>query len=88
MKILKFGAIWCKECLVMRPVWDEIEEKILDLATEYYDADEHFEVLKDYNIKDIPVCIFVDNNGQEFLRLEGPQNKEELIKIIQENLGR
>ena len=40
MKVLKFGAIWCKECLVMRPMWGEIEKEIPDLETEYHDADE------------------------------------------------
>ena len=28
MKILKFGAVWCMQCLVMRPIWEEIEAEI------------------------------------------------------------
>ena len=84
MKILKFGAIWCKECLVMRPVWEEVEEEIPALKTEYYDADEHPDLLKKYSIKDIPVFIFLDKSGKEFLRLEGMHNKEEIIRIIKD----
>ena len=86
MRVLKFGAIWCKECLVMKPIWQEVEEEILELKTEYYDADEHPELLKKYGIKDIPVFIFLDKDDNEFLRLEGMQNKEELIKVIRENI--
>lgn len=88
MKVLKFGAIWCKECMVMRPMWQEIEGEILGLETEYFDADENPEKLKEYNINDIPVFVFLDKEGNEFLRLEGLQNKEELIKIVKENISR
>ena len=88
MKALKFGAIWCKDCLVMRPMWSEIEEEFEDLETEYFDADENPEKLKEYEVEDIPVFIFLDKDGKEFLRLKGVQNKEELIKIVKENLNK
>ncbi len=88
MKVLKFGAIWCKECMVMRPMWEKIESKIPELKTEYFDVDEHPEKLKEYNITDIPVFIFLDKEGKEFMRLEGIQNQEELEKIVQENLNK
>ena len=61
MKVLKFGAIWCKECLVMKPMWQDIEASIPELVAEYYDADENPEVLEKYSVKDIPVFIFLDN---------------------------
>ena len=86
MKVLKFGAIWCKECLVMKPMWQEIEESTPELKTEYYDADENPEILEKYQVKDIPVFIFLDKNDKEFLRLQGVQNKEDLINSVEENL--
>lgn len=86
MKVLKFGAIWCAECLVMKPMWQEIESEIAGLETIYYDADENSDKLKEYGVTDIPVFIFLDRNGVEILRLEGVQNKDELIKVIKENL--
>ena len=88
MKILKFGAIWCKECLVMKPVFNEIETEISELKTEYYEADESPEVLKEYEVQNIPEFIFLDKNDKEFLRLQGVQNKENLIKSIKENLNK
>lgn len=88
MKVLKFGAVWCKECLVMKPMWAEIEAEIPELKTEYYDADENSEVLKDYDIKNIPTFVFLDKDGKEFLRLDGVQNKDELAKIVKENLNK
>ena len=88
MKILKFGAIWCKECLVMKPIFSEIETEIPELKTEYYEADENPEILKEHEVKNIPEFIFLDKNDKEFLRLQGIQNKDELIKIIKENLDK
>jgi len=50
--------------------------------TEYFDIDENPEVKEKYNIKDVPIFIFLDKDGNEILRLEGLQNKEELGRII------
>jgi len=66
----------------MRPVWEEIEAEIRNLETEYFDIDENPEVKEKYNIKDVPIFIFLDKDGNEILRLEGLQNKEELGRII------
>lgn len=88
MKVLKFGAVWCKDCLVMKPMWADIEEEIPELKTEYVDADESPEVLEKYGVKDIPIFIFLDKDEKEFTRLQGVQNKEELIKTVKENLNK
>ena len=39
MKVLKFGAVWCAGCLVMKPRWKELETENSWLETEYYDFD-------------------------------------------------
>ncbi len=88
MKLLKIGALWCKECLVMTPMWAEIEQEIPELQSEYYEADDHPDLQKEYNVKEIPTFIFLDKDNQEILRLEGLQNKEELVKIVKENLDK
>ncbi len=88
MKLLKFGALWCKECLVMRPMWDEIAAEIPEMVSEYYEADDYPDALKKYDVKDIPTYVFLDKEGNEFMRLTGLQNKEDLIKIVKENLDK
>lgn len=88
MKVLKFGAIWCPECLVMKPMWAEIEKEVPGFDAEFYDADEHPEKLEEYGIKDIPVFVFLDQNGKELMRLEGLQNKDYLIQIVKENINK
>ena len=85
MKVLKIGAEWCPGCVIMRPRWAEIEKEVPDLETIYYDADENEELLKKYEIKDLPAFIFLDKNEEVLLKMDGEIDKEELLKIIEEN---
>jgi len=86
MKVLKFGAIWCPGCLIMKPRWKKIEEAYPWLKTEYYDFDQDKEVIEKYKIDNIlPVFVFLDKTGQEFLRLNGEISKDNLIQIITKN---
>jgi thiol-disulfide isomerase/thioredoxin len=86
MKVLKFGAVWCKECLVMRPMWEEIEKEVPGFESEYFDADENPEALEQHGIKDIPSFIFLDKSGGEITRLKGVQNKDELLRLVKDNI--
>ena len=87
MKVLKFGAVWCSGCLVMRPRWQAIEKEFPWLKTEYHDYDQDKKIIRKYQIvsRRLPVCVFLDKKNQEFLRKSGEISKEELIKIIIEN---
>lgn len=88
MKVLKFGAVWCKECLVMKPMWKRIEAEIPELQTEYYDADESPEVLEKYKVEKIPVFIFLSKDGEELERLQGVQNEDNLKEKVKSLLDR
>jgi thiol-disulfide isomerase/thioredoxin len=87
MKVIKVGAVWCNGCLVMRPRWTEIEKENPWLETEYYDFDKDKEVVKKYRITNgkLPAFVFLDNQGKEFLRLNGEIEKAEIVKILNEN---
>ncbi len=72
----------------MRPMWEEIEADMPNLKTEYYDADLNPEVIKKYEVKNLPVFIFLDKNDNEISRLKGIQNKEDLVRIVKENIDK
>ena len=85
MKIIKFGAVWCPGCLVMRPVWKEvlIDYPNLDITEYDYDMDE--ELVEEHNVGDkLPVIIMLDDNDKEIKRLIGERKKEEIIQFIKE----
>lgn len=85
MKVLKFGAVWCPGCLVMKPRWKEIEAENPWLHAEYYDYDKDKEIVAHYKIgRNLPVFVFLDAQDNEFLRLHGEVEKEKLIALINE----
>ncbi len=88
MKILKFGAVWCSDCIIMKPRFEEIEKEFPWLQTEYFDVDEHGDLVKKYKLEDFPAFLFLDKNGNEFKRFYGEVGKKELVKFIEENKDR
>lgn len=86
MKVLKFGAVWCPGCLVMRPRWKEIEAENPWLETRYFEYDDSEEAVAKWQVgKNLPVFIFLDKNDKEITRLTGEVSKEELLTIIQKH---
>ncbi|MFA5776087.1 MAG: thioredoxin family protein [Patescibacteria group bacterium] len=86
MKVLKFGAVWCSGCLVMKPRWREIEAENPWLETRYFEYDNSQEMVNKWKVgKHLPVFIFLDKNNNEITRLTGEPFKVELLKIINEH---
>lgn len=85
MKVLKFGAVWCPGCLVMKPRWKEIEAEHPWLKTEYHDFDTDKEAVQTYKIDHtlMPAFVFLDTQGNELLRLNGEVEKEKLVSLIE-----
>lgn len=83
MKVLKFGAVWCPGCLIMKPRWAEIEKANSWLETQYFEYDDCSEEVNKYKVGDVlPVFIFLDRAGQEITRLRGEIDKEEIEEIL------
>ena len=71
MKILKIGAIWCPECLIMRPRWLAIEKEFPGLEMPEVDVDQQPDIKKKHQVDHIPTYIFFGQNGEEIFRLKG-----------------
>lgn len=89
MKVLKFGALWCNGCLVMKPRWGQIEKEHPWLVTEFYDYDRDKDMVEKYQIsEELPTVVFLDKDDNEFLRLSGEISKEKIVEIITANKDR
>lgn len=86
MKVLKFGAVWCPGCLVMRPRWKEIEAENPWLETRYFEYDDSPDEVKKWNVgRNLPVFIFLDKDDKEITRLSGEPSKQEILKLVDAN---
>ncbi|MBD3354577.1 hypothetical protein GF361_01170 [Candidatus Woesearchaeota archaeon] len=85
MKVYKIGNKGCHECTIMVPRWKKIEEEMPELKTEYYEASENPDLVKKYNINEIPTFLFLDNKGNELSRLAKIQPKEKLLEEIKKH---
>lgn len=83
MKIIKFNAIWCPACLVMKSVWKKIEEEFSDLDITNYDYDMNKEEVLLYNVGNIlPVTIILSDDKKELERLIGEVSYNKLKEVI------
>jgi len=85
MKVLKFGAVWCSGCLVMKPRWQEVEDENLWLKTEFFDYDKDKKTVRQYGVDGgkLPVFVFLDKKGIELERRNGEISKKEILKLIE-----
>ncbi len=84
MRIAKVSAVWCPWCLVMWPIWKEIEKEKPELETVYYDYDKDKKFIEKHNISDIlPVAIFFDEEDNELDRIEWEVSKKEILEKIE-----
>jgi thiol-disulfide isomerase/thioredoxin len=88
MKVLKFGAVWCPGCLVMRPRWEKIEKENDWLKTEYFDVDEFPDMIEKYDLQEYPTFIWFDKNEQEIERTQGEVSEVELVDLINKHKGK
>ncbi len=87
MKVLKFNAIWCSACLVMKKIFKHVENMHPELKFITYDYDTDEDMVEKYNIgTTIPVLVFVDENENEVGRIVGEKSYEEIEEYI-EKLG-
>ena len=78
MKILRFTALWCADCIVMKPRWQKYFVSQPDFEIVDLDFDDDTEMTKKYAVKKVPELIILDKNENEIARMTGMQDQEAL----------
>lgn len=88
-KVIKFGALWCNPCKLMRPVFEKISEKLSsdELTFSEIDVDNDTEDLSSkYGIRNIPAILVIDEDDKVLGRFVGAMSEESLEEKIKDAL--
>ena len=79
MKYLKFEASWCGACKMFQPKLNKVAAE--GIVVEKIDAEANNDLIMEYNIRNLPTVLLVDDSGKELYRAVGSKmNAADLIQ--------
>lgn len=87
-KIIKMSASWCMPCKIYARTFEEIkkEEKYKDIVFEEHDVDEDEDLALEYNVRNVPTTIILDEDNIVLTKIGGNMPKRVLEEKIDEFL--
>jgi thioredoxin 1 len=79
MKILKFYADWCAPCKLLG---QKLESANLPIPISEIDVEDNDDLVREYNIRNVPVTILLDDQGNPVKRWAGVFDINELKSLI------
>jgi thioredoxin 1 len=85
--LVDFWATWCKPCLMIAPILDELSIEYGDrVSFVKLDVDQNPKTASQYGIKSIPTLL-IFKNGEPVTHIVGLRPKDELKKNLEANLA-
>lgn len=80
MKLKKFFADWCVPCKTLKPIIDDLKSQYTVEEIDIEDTDE--ETLTRYKVRNVPLLVLEDDNGNELWRHVGFIPKDKLMQEL------
>jgi thioredoxin 1 len=85
--LVDFWATWCKPCLIVAPILDELADEYNDkISFVKLDVDHNPKTAANYGIMSIP-SLLIFKNGQPVSHIVGARPKAELKRNLESVLG-
>jgi len=79
--LIDFWASWCRPCLMVAPLIDEIAHEFTDIKVGKVNVDEQPELAFKFQATAIPTLVVV-KDGETVKRMVGVQSKSEVLKML------
>jgi len=73
MKYLKFEASWCGACKMVQPQLNKVSAE--GITVEKIDAESNNDMVVEYNVRNLPTVVLIDDSGKELYRTVGSKMK-------------
>lgn len=83
--VIKMGASWCKPCLQLKPIFDEVIQEFNDIKVVEMDVEEHPDIASNYRVRGVPTVIVTNDKDEVLAMKTGMMTKEQLIQFINES---
>jgi thioredoxin 1 len=83
MKMLKFYADWCGPCKSLTAIMEGVD---LPIEVQEVNIDEDRETTMKYNVRGVPTCIIVEDNGDVVASKTGAMTKAQLEVFVESNV--
>lgn len=84
--IIDLYATWCGPCKRLAPILEDIQKEYGNKIQIYkVDTDKEKQLSSLFDVSSIPLMVFIPKEGKPF-KVMGLRPKEELVKMINENL--
>lgn len=81
MKLIRFEAVWCPSCLIMKQRFKKLNLDNIEEVVYNYDVD--VEPRETYQIGTLLPVVIVEKEGKEVFRFTGEKSVKELEEIIE-----
>ena len=85
VSLLDFKAEWCRPCLTLSPIIDELSNEYTDVKIGKIDADENSDTARQLGVRSIPTII-IFKDGVEVERHTGVLPKNRLKSLIDKHI--
>lgn len=86
--IVDFSATWCPPCRQLKPIFEKLAEEFrgrVDFVT--IDVDDNPNIAQAYEVRNIPMMVFLNKDGQIQNTIVGFQNRDQLLAAINTYFG-
>ena len=80
--VIKMGASWCRPCLQLKPIFDDVVKDIPDIKVVEIDVEACPDIASSYKIRAVPSIVITNDKDEVLAMKTGMMTKEQLKDLI------